>query len=202
MWLLNRLDVNPLTLVCLFHWLSLNGQAHSIRHTVMLMPNSFTLNLISWVLGFKFCKEILNGVWPDSFYEVNLFTKWIMGLVYQANWIRHGRQNNYCSVWIPQRSYNTTLYTTRLCYEHRHDVVKFCSVSGTADTVQRWWLNQPWLMTDDDKLPFFLKQLMSANANCGWHGAVRYNLTGSRWFYYPDTTLLSFPTCLGPRQLM
>ncbi len=57
-----------------------------------------------------------------------------------GHWIRRGGWNNYCFVWIPRSSSNTTLYTAGLSYEHRH--VKFSSLSKafSTDTVQRWWL--------------------------------------------------------------
>ncbi len=46
-------------------------------------------------------------------------------------------------------------------------------------------------MLENDK-PSFLLTLL-ANANCGWHGAVWHNLTGSRWFYYPEPDVVKFP---------
>ncbi len=98
-------------------------------------------------------------------------------------WIRHGGWNNFRCVWISRSSYNTTLYTTGLCYEHRHDVMKLYNFSGTSttDTLQKWWLYQSKLMTENGK-PLFLVTLQ-ANANCGWHRAVWHNLTGFGQFY-------------------
>ncbi len=56
----------------------------------------------------------------------------------------HWNQNICCCVWILwscTTNFITLTYTTELCHEHRHDVVKFFNVSGTfpADTVQKWW---------------------------------------------------------------
>ncbi len=107
--------------------------------------------------------------------------------------IRHGGQNNCWCVWIPQNSYNTTSYITGLSYEHTHGIVKFSSVSGTSttDTVQKRWLNWLGLMVENGKHPYPLTLL--ANANCGWHRAVRHNWTGSGWFYEKDKRFIFQP---------
>ncbi len=49
------------------------------------------------------------------------------------------------AVWIPWSSNNTTLYTTGLCYEHRHSVIKFSNISGTStsDAVEKGRFNRP-----------------------------------------------------------
>ncbi len=51
-----------------------------------------------------------------------------------GNWTWHRGQNNRYCVWIPWSSYNTTLYTTGLSFNHRLNVVKFSNVSGTSKT--------------------------------------------------------------------
>ncbi len=43
-------------------------------------------------------------------------------------------KNNCCCVWKLLSSCNTTLYTTGLCYEHRHDVNKLSNDSSTSTT--------------------------------------------------------------------
>ncbi len=100
-----------------------------------------------------------------------------------GHWIRHSGQNNRCCVWTLWSSYNMTLYTTGLPNENRQDVVKFSNISGISatDTVQKGWLNQPWLMIENGKPPFLL--MLLANANCGCHRALRHNLTGSKWLH-------------------
>ncbi len=83
--------------------------------------------------------------------------------------------------------------TTRPYTSQGYGVVKFSSVSGTSttDTEQKGWLNRLWFMLENDK-PSFLLTLW-ANANCGWHGAMWHNLTGSGWFYYPEPDVVKFP---------
>ncbi len=58
-----------------------------------------------------------------------------------GHWINDHWGNCWC-VWIPQSSYNTTLYTMSLFYEHRHDLIKLSHLAGTStsDTVQKRWL--------------------------------------------------------------
>ncbi len=92
-----------------------------------------------------------------------------------VTWISHWVKTTI-TVWIPWSSYNTTLYTMGLFYEHRYGVVKFSNISWTwttTDTVHKGWLNLPWLMTENGK-PLFLLTLL-AKANCGWHGVVWHN---------------------------
>ncbi len=103
--------------------------------------------------GTLLCRNSQSALW----FPLTSLTSWWHQRCWNfpdLHWIRRECPNNCCCVWIAWSSYNTTLYTTGLYYEHRHDAVKFSNVSGTftADGVQKWLFWQE-LMKESDGSP-------------------------------------------------
>ncbi len=63
-------------------------------------------------------------------------------------------------------SYNTTLFTTGLCYEHRHDAIKIPNVSTTSTTATEAEIMIIYVVKDrrNGMPPFLLTQMLLANA--------------------------------------
>ncbi len=95
--------------------------------------------------------------------------------------------------------YNTTLCSSRWCYEHRHHVVKFFSVCriSTTDTMPKLLLYWPQLLKWQAPFPPITPTLTM----CG-NGAVRLTFILQGDIMNTDRMSLSFQTCLGHRHLV